>query len=94
VTDTGVATSGRYERGDHVIDPRTGNPASFLVAATVIHPELAIADAYATALVALGAESMRWLTERPDVAAMTIDADGTVTLSAAYERWRVEPNPN
>jgi thiamine biosynthesis lipoprotein len=88
VTDTGVATSGRYERGDHVIDPRTGAPATHLVAATVLHPELAVADAYATALVALGPDSTQWLTERPDVAAMTIDANGMVTLSAAYERHR------
>lgn len=91
VTDAGVATSGRFERGDHVIDPRTGSPATKLVAATVVHPELAVADAYATALVALGPDSDRWLFERPDVAAMTIDADGIVTRSVAFDRQCAVP---
>ena len=91
VSDAGIATSGRYERGDHVIDPRTGTPATRLVAATVIHPELALADAYATALVALGSDSASWLREHPDVAAMTVDTDGVVTLTATYERYRLAP---
>ena len=35
-TDLAVATSGRYERGDHIIDPRTGAPATALLSATVV----------------------------------------------------------
>jgi FAD:protein FMN transferase len=49
-----VATSGNYERGDHVIDPRTGQPARGR-SATVCGPDLAIADALATGLLAAGA---------------------------------------
>ncbi len=56
VTDAAVATSGRYERGDHVVDPRTGRPALGLASVTVVGPDLAIADAYATATVVLGPE--------------------------------------
>jgi thiamine biosynthesis lipoprotein len=84
VTDAGVATSGRYERGDHVLDPRTGRPATALMAASVIAPELADADGYATGILALGHESRRWLEQRPDLAACTITADGTLTTSAAW----------
>ena len=36
VSDLGVATSGRYERGDHIIDPRTGQPATGLMSVTVV----------------------------------------------------------
>ena len=57
VTDAAVATSGRYERGDHVLDPRTGLPATGLASVTVVGPDLAIADAYATAAVVLGPDA-------------------------------------
>jgi len=65
VGDRAVATSGRYERGDHVVDPRSGLPAEDLASVTVIGPDLAVADAYATAAVVLGpAAGMRWLATR------------------------------
>ena len=47
-----VATSGSYERGAHLVDPRTGRPTTALLSATVIGHDLAFADALATALYA------------------------------------------
>lgn len=55
--DIAVATSGSYERGDHIVDPTTGRPARSLGSVTVIGPDLGIADAYATALFAAGASA-------------------------------------
>ena len=55
--EAAVATSGTYERGAHVLDPRQGRPAVDVVAATVTGPELDLADAFATALVAAGPEA-------------------------------------
>lgn len=57
-----VVTSGTYERyrqdGDrrypHIIDPRSGQPATHVVSATVLHPDAARADVAATALVVAG----------------------------------------
>ena len=65
LTDTGIATSGDYrnyfelagKRFSHTIDPRTGNPVSHdLVSVTVVHTQTMMADAWATALMVLGAE--------------------------------------
>jgi thiamine biosynthesis lipoprotein len=64
VTDGAVATSGTYERGDHVRNPRTGKPASGLRSVTVVGPDLARADAYATAGLAMGVTGISWLAER------------------------------
>ena len=61
VSDASLATSGNYRnvrvRGGralvHTIDPRTGRPrASTLLSATVLAPDCATADAYATACMA------------------------------------------
>jgi len=60
-TDLAVATSGTYERGGHVLDPFTGMPATDLRSVTVTGPDLALADAYATTAVAMGARGTRWL---------------------------------
>lgn len=52
--DLGVATSGAYERGAHIVDPHTGRPGAGLSSVTVTGPDLALADAYATAIYAAG----------------------------------------
>ena len=57
VTDGTVATSGTYERGEHLYDPETGEYAAVARAATVVGPDAGIADAMATAI-ALRGESM------------------------------------
>ncbi len=46
----GLATSGRYARGDHLIDPRTGRPSAHTGSVTVIGPDVLWADIWATAL--------------------------------------------
>lgn len=53
-----LATSGRYEQGDHVVDPRTGRPARTIVSASVLAHEGGLADAMATALVVQGAPGL------------------------------------
>jgi thiamine biosynthesis lipoprotein len=64
VTDRAVATSGTYERGDHVWNPRTGAPARGLRSVTVVGADLALADAYATAALAMGEAGIGWLASR------------------------------
>jgi FAD:protein FMN transferase len=60
-TDLAVATSGTAERGAHIVDPRSGGAASGLAAVTVAGPDLARADAYATAGLAAGPDAPRLL---------------------------------
>jgi thiamine biosynthesis lipoprotein len=89
----GIATSGRYERGDHVLDPRTGLPALGVASATVVGPDLAVADAYATAAVVLGErDGARWLATRAGYEAMVITDDRDVWSTPGFDRYRVESN--
>ncbi|MFY1669035.1 FAD:protein FMN transferase [Plantactinospora sp. WMMB334] len=60
MTSGAIGTSGVAGRRDHVVDPHTGQPADKLVAATVIGPDLSIADGYATALFAAGRPGLAW----------------------------------
>jgi thiamine biosynthesis lipoprotein len=54
LSDTAVCTSGDYERGTHIVDPRSGEPASALSSVTVIAPSAMVADALGTAAFVLG----------------------------------------
>lgn len=82
-----VATSGSYERGHHVICPRTGEPARGLASVTVVGDDLARADAFATAIMALGVEGFDWLAARDDVDAMVITDQETVWTTPGFARW-------
>jgi len=90
VNDGAVATSGRYERGDHVFDPRTGRAVEGLASVTVVGADLATADAYATATMVLGPEAgLRWLTTRAGYEGLAIRDDRTVVSTPGFARHRI-----
>ncbi len=76
VSDCAVATSGLYERGPHIVDPRTGRPAAGLSSVTIIGRELGTVDAYATAAFVAG--DPRW---SAGLAAMTIAGERVFTTA-------------
>lgn len=63
--DAAIATSGEYARGKHVFDPHTGRPPDGLLSVTIVGPDLATADAYATAVFAMGADGPAWTATLP-----------------------------
>jgi thiamine biosynthesis lipoprotein len=76
VTDAAVATSGTYERGAHVFNPRTGKPAEGLRSVTVVGADLALADAYATAALAMGEAGISWLARLDGFESAVVTDDG------------------
>jgi thiamine biosynthesis lipoprotein len=81
LTDAAVATSASYERGPHIVDPHAGSSVAALASATVVGPDLATADAYATALYAAGPPGLAWFNTASDYCAFTLDDRLTATLS-------------
>jgi thiamine biosynthesis lipoprotein len=82
ITDGAVATSARYERGDHILDGRTGRPATGLLSVTVVAPSLTEADATATAAFAMGAEGVEWAASREGCEVFAVDAKRRVLRTA------------
>ena len=89
LSDAAVATSGAYERGQHVVDPLTGRPPSGALAVTVIGRDLATADACATAAFAMGERGPEWTARLRGCAAMTILAGDRVFFTPLFLRHRV-----
>jgi thiamine biosynthesis lipoprotein len=86
VRDAAVATSGLYERGGHVRDPRSGAAPGSFASVTVVGPRLGPADAWATAALALGAEGPRRVAQQPGLGVLAIDHGGIATWSDLVDR--------
>jgi FAD:protein FMN transferase len=83
--DLAVATSGAYARGEHVVDPHTARPPVGVLSVTIAGPQLATADAYATAAFAMGESGPAWTARLPDgYSALTILADDRVLSTPGF----------
>ena len=99
VRDAVLTTSGDYEQGfvqdgvryHHVLDPKTGMPARGAISATVVHPDGAIADALATALVVRGADADA--VSALGAWALVVTPDGVVHELGARDHVTVERKP-
>jgi FAD:protein FMN transferase len=88
VRDGAVATSGLYERGDHVAHGATGEVPAAWRSITVLAPDLATADAVATAALAMGEAGPAWAAARPGCEVAAVDAAGRLVTTPGIERVR------
>jgi len=98
--DRAIATSGDYRRGvdingrhySHIVDPRTGAPASEVISSTVIAPSPADAGALATALSVLTpGESARLVTTVPGAEYFLVLKNGERVESAGWKALEAPP---
>jgi len=96
LSDVGMATSGDYRnfydvdgvRLSHTIDPRTGRPVAHnLGSVSVVHKSCALADAYATALMVMGADEGFGWAANEGIAAffITRDPEGALQYKATEQ---------
>jgi FAD:protein FMN transferase len=79
-----IATSGTYERGAHLYDPREQRFSVRFGSATVIGPDLALADALATGLCVAGEEGLAFIDAAPGYEGFGIHTDGTIAKSRRF----------
>jgi thiamine biosynthesis lipoprotein len=90
ITNGAVVTSGNYEkyvvfngkRYTHIIDPRTGYPASGIISTTVFAKSAELADALATSIFVMGIEvGLNRINQLPNVECIIIDDEGNIYTS-------------
>ena len=90
IRDQAVVTSGNYEKFvmidgkkyTHIIDPRTGCPASGTKSVTIIAPNAELADALATAVFILGSEvGVDLINQLPGIECIIINEDNQMIYS-------------
>jgi thiamine biosynthesis lipoprotein len=89
-----IATSGTYERGDHLFDPHTGRPEARLASASVSGPDLGLADALATALAVAGQPGLQIVEELEGYEALAIGFDGTLRWTEHFPFASHAPAPH
>jgi thiamine biosynthesis lipoprotein len=85
VRDSAIATSGLYERGEHIRDPRTSLAADSYRSFTVVGPSLAWADAYATAGLVMGRDGLSWVASHPGYGAIAITPEDDLLWTDVIE---------
>ncbi len=79
-----IATSGTYERGEHLSDPRTGQRTARAASASVTGPDLGLADALATALAVAGAAGLAFIEPIEGYEGFIIGYDGSWKWTANF----------
>ena len=80
-----LATSGTYERGEHLVDPGTGEHAARLASASVTGPDLGLADALATALAVGGSDVLAIVDQIHGYEALAIGLDNRWEWTGGFE---------
>ena len=94
IVNSAVVTSGDYEkyvtfngtRYAHIIDPRTGYPATGIISATVFAPKAELADALATSVFVIGIEvGLNRINQLPGIECIIVDDQGNIHKSDHIE---------
>lgn len=91
VTNQGVATSGTYIRGPHVYNPRKNyQPASEIIALTVIGPDIYNADRFATAAFAMGKQGIAFIENLAGYEGYMIDHQAVATITSGFSKYEAK----
>jgi thiamine biosynthesis lipoprotein len=72
ISNGAVCTSGNYERGAHIVNPKTGKPAGELLSVTVTGPDIIKADILATACFAVGQKAETFMQKQKDYRSLIV----------------------
>ncbi|WP_111709703.1 FAD:protein FMN transferase [Lutibacter citreus] len=90
ISNKAVVTSGNYEkyvtfnniRYTHIIDPRTGYPATDIISVSVFAPKAELADALATSIFVMGTEvGLNRINQLKGIDCIIIDSKGNIHTS-------------
>jgi thiamine biosynthesis lipoprotein len=83
----GIATSGTYERGMHIYNPKNNMPITEIISLTVIGPNVYEADRFATAAFAMGKQGIQFIEQLHGFEGYMIDTTGTATLTSGFNSY-------
>ncbi|MBI4201726.1 MAG: FAD:protein FMN transferase [Chloroflexi bacterium] len=83
----GIATSGNYERGEHIYDPVRRQPANQLASLSVIASNVCDADRFATAAFAMGEGGLGFIEKTPGLECSVIAKDRRAHCTTGFQRF-------
>lgn len=84
----GIATSGTYEKGQHIYNPHYyGSALKKIVSISVIGPNVYEADRFATAAYAMQEKGIEFIEKQKSLEGYMIDKDGMATMTSGFETY-------
>lgn len=83
----GIATSGDYERGKHIINPKTHKPAEYWSSFTVIGEDIVLADVLATAGFAAGLNGLKIVESNLGYEALAVNKSGKAKMTIGFGEY-------
>ncbi len=88
ISNCGIATSGNYERGEHIYNPHDNwQKAKAISSVTVIGPNIYDADRFATAAFVMGQKGINLIEFLPGLEGYIIGKDGQATMTSGFEKY-------
>ena len=88
LTNCGVATSGKYAKGNHIYNPNDSlDTLNEIVSVTVIAKNIYEADRFATAVFAMGKDGINYLEDKNGLEGYVIDKNGIATMTSGFEQY-------
>lgn len=86
--DRGIATSGKYARGEHIYNPHNyEDTLDDILSMTVIGPNICEADRFATPAFAMGKAGINFIEKLKGFEAYMIDKSGTAIMTSGFEKY-------
>lgn len=88
LSNCGIATSGTYERGQHIYNPITKKTEiTDILSLTVIGPNVYEADKYSTPAFAMGKEGINFIEGLKGFEGYMIDKNGIATMTSGFHKF-------
>jgi len=87
LSDRGIATSGTYEKGHHIYNPKEKKLATKIKSLTVVGPNIYEADRFATAAFAMGSDGIYFIEKLSGFEGYMIDHNKVATFTSGFEKY-------
>lgn len=88
LSNCGIATSGTYERGQHIYDPVGGKDLiTDIVSLTIIGPNVYEVDKFSTPAFAMGRRGIEFIERQKDLEGYMIDKNGIATMTSGFTKY-------
>lgn len=89
ISNQGIATSGNYRRGKHILNPKTKERADEIAGITIIGPNVYEADRFATAAFAMGEKGIEFIEKQRNLEAYMIKNNQIAVMTSGFEKYCV-----
>lgn len=87
ISNKGIATSGNYQRGKHILNPKTKIPAAEIASISVIGPNVYEADRFATAAFAIGEKGIEFIEGLKGFEGYMVKNNQIAVMTSGFEKY-------